>query len=136
MTSIISRANPFPELVRLLDAWPLAPFGDHHTVRIEDFEENGHYVLRAELPGVEPGKDIEVTVEGNELTIAAQRSSDKHDARHSEFSYGSFARTVRLPSGADGAKAKADYHAGVLEVTVPIKESKKESKQIPVAVSE
>jgi len=136
MTSLISRANPFPELMRLFEAWPMAPFGDHHPVRIEDYQDNNHYVLRAELPGVQPDKDIEITVEGNELTITAQRSSEKHDAQHSEFSYGSFARTVRLPGGADAAKAKARYQAGVLEVSVPIKADKKEGKQIHVAVSE
>ena len=75
-------------------------------------------------------------MEGNELTIAAQRSSQEHDAQHSEFSYGSFARTVRLPSGADAGKAKARYQAGALEVSVPVRQDKKEGKQIHVTVSE
>ncbi|WP_291407353.1 hypothetical protein [Actinophytocola sp.] len=50
MTSLMPRSF-FPDVVRLLEGWP---FGDHHAVRIEDYREDGKYVLRAELPGMDP----------------------------------------------------------------------------------
>lgn len=132
MTSLIPRPTVFPELIRILEGgWP---FGDHHPVRIEDYRDNGDYVLRAELPGMDPEKDIQISVEGNELSITAERKVEKHDKTHSEFSYGSFIRTVRLPAGADADKVTASYTAGILEVTVPVKETA-ETKRIPVEVT-
>lgn len=131
MTSLIPRPTVFPELVRLLEGgWP---FGEHHAVRIEAFRDNGNFVLRAELPGMDPEKDIHVAVEGKELSITAERTVEKHDKSHSEFSYGSFARTVRLPMGALVDKVSAKYDAGILEVTVPVGEPT-ETKKIPVDV--
>lgn len=119
MTSLIPRSFVVPEVVRLLEGgWP---FGDHHAVRIEDYRENGTYVLRAELPGMDPEKDIQIQVQGTELAIAAERSVETHDKAHSEFYYGKFARTVRLPAGAVPDEISATYEAGILEVTVPVK---------------
>ncbi len=136
MTSLIPRPPVIPELLRFLEmGWPFVSFGDHHAVRIEDYRDNGNFVLRAELPGMDPDKDIHITMEGNELSITAERSVAKHDKTHSEFSYGSFARTVRLPASAAADKISARYDAGILEVTVPLAEQP-ESRQIPVQVTE
>jgi HSP20 family protein len=60
---------------------------------------------------------------------------ERHDKGHSEFSYGSFARTVRLPVGTDTGKVAATYTAGILEVTVPVKEPA-ETKRISVEITE
>jgi HSP20 family protein len=129
MTSLMPR--PFiPDLVRLLE-WP---FGDHHAMRIEDYREDGKYVLRAELPGMDPEKDIQIQVQGNELSIVAERTVEKHDKTHSEFSYGKFARTVRLPAGAAPDEISATYEAGILEVTVPVKPDA-DTRQIEVKVT-
>jgi HSP20 family protein len=129
MTSLMPRTL-FPDLVRLLE-WP---FGDHHAVRIEDFREDGKYVLRAELPGVDPDKDIQIRVQGNELSIAAERAVENRDKVHSEFFYGKFARTVRLPVGAVLEEISAAYEAGILEVTVPVK-PEADTRQIEVKVT-
>jgi HSP20 family protein len=135
MTSLIPRPTMFPELFRIFEGgWPFVSFGDHHAVRVEDYRDNGTYVLRAELPGMDPEKDIHINVMGNELSITAERTVDKHDKAHSEFCYGSFARTVRLPAGTDAEKVTATYDAGILEVTVPVVEPT-ETKEIPVEVT-
>lgn len=135
MTSLIPRPTLFPDLFRMLEGgWPFVTFGDHHAVRIEDYREDGDYVVRAELPGLDPEKNIHISVDGNELTITAERTVEKHDKAHTEFSYGSFARTVRLPAGAESTKVTATYKAGILTVTVPILEQT-ESKTIPVEVT-
>ena len=132
MTSLIPRSNVFPELFRILEGgWP---FGEHHAVRIEDYRDDGTYVVRAELPGMDPEKDITITVEGSELSITAERTVDEHDKAHSEFFYGSFARTVRLPAGADAKKVTARYQAGILEVTVPV-HAPAEARKVPVQIT-
>lgn len=132
MTSLMPRSFVFPEFVRLLEGgWP---FGDHHMARIEDYLEDGKYVLRAELPGMDPEKDVQIQVHGNELSIAAERAVEKHDKTHSEFSYGKFARTVRLPAGSVPDEISATYEAGILELTVPVK-IEEETRQIEVKVT-
>ena len=132
MTSLMPRSYVLPEFVRLLEGgWP---FGDHHMARIEDYREDGKYVLRVELPGMDPEKDIQIQVQGNELSIAAERVVERHDKAHSEFSYGKFARSVRLPAGASPDEISATYEAGILVVTVPVKEVA-EPRQIEVKIN-
>ena len=131
MTNLITRPA-FPDLVRFLEgSWPFQGFGDQHPVRIEDYRDGADYVLRAELPGMDPEKDIHITVDGVDLSITAERTVEKTDKKHSEFSYGSFARTVRLPAGAAVDKITARYDAGILEVRVPVVESTG-GREIPV----
>jgi len=94
-------------------------------VRIEDYTEDGKYLTRAELPDLDPEKDIEVTVEPRTLTIHAERHEETKQDRHSEFRYGSLTRTVTLPESADPEKITATYDKGVLKVTVPVPEEAK-----------
>lgn len=132
MTSLMPRSSVFPDFVRLLESgWP---FGDHHAARIEDYRDEGKYVLRAELPGMDPDKDIKIHVQGNELSIAAERTVAKHDKARSEFAYGTYARSVRLPAGAVPDEISATYEAGILEVTVPVR-PEPDTKQIEVKVT-
>ncbi|UVS79443.1 Hsp20/alpha crystallin family protein [Actinokineospora sp. UTMC 2448] len=121
MTSLIPRNTAIADLFRVLEEG--FPFAGRHVVRVEDYQEDGQYVLRAELPGVDPAQDIDVSVDGNLLTVTAERSDSRHEKSHSEFRYGSFGRSVRLPAGADPAGITASYEAGVLEVRVPITEA-------------
>ena len=57
--------------------------------------KDGRYEVRAEIPGVDPSKDIDITMRDGQLTIKAERSEKKEFDGRSEFSYGSFVRTVR-----------------------------------------
>ena len=59
-------------------------------MRLEDEIKDGRYVVRAEMPGVDPVKDIDITVRDGQLTIKAERSEKKDFDGRSEFSYGSF----------------------------------------------
>ena len=98
------------------------------TIRVEEFQENGQMVIRAEVPGADPDKDIEITKTDSSLRISVQRRKEaKTDTRHhyrSEFQYGSFVRTISLPAGTAEQDIKADYHDGILEVRIPMIASK------------
>jgi HSP20 family molecular chaperone IbpA len=117
----------FPDLLDWLDTpWPaVLPFGSAQTFRVEDYTEDGRYMICAELPGVDPEKDVEVTVESGMLTIHAERREEAKEGRHSEFRYGSLTRSVTLPEGADPAKITASYDQGILKVSVPVPEQAK-----------
>jgi HSP20 family protein len=103
-------------------------------MRVEDFVRDGSYVIRAEIPGIDPDKDLEVTVGDGVLTINAERREESSDKHHSEFRYGTFSRSVTLPAGADEEQVVAVYGHGILEVTVKLAESKAEkaARKIPV----
>jgi HSP20 family protein len=125
----------FPDLLDWLEGpWPaMLPFGSSQTFRVEDFTDDGKYMIRAELPGVDPEKDVEVTVDSGTLTIRAERREETKQDRHSEFKYGSMSRSVSLPEGSDPDKITAAYDKGILEVTVPMpKPSARGSRQIAV----
>jgi HSP20 family molecular chaperone IbpA len=111
----------------------MLPFGSSQTFRVEDFTDDGKYMIRAELPGVDPEGDVEVTVDAGMLTIRAERREESKQDRHSEFKYGSMTRSISLPEGADPDKITATYDKGILEVTVPVpKPSARGSRQIAV----
>jgi HSP20 family protein len=88
-----------------------------------DVVENGKgYAITAELPGVH-GKDVNVTVSNGNLVIKGEKHQEKTEKSEnhylSERSYGSFQRVFGLPPGTDESKIEAQFHNGVLTVTVP-----------------
>lgn len=126
----------FPEFAELFATFPsftgLRPAFDTRLMRLEDEVKDGHYELRAEIPGVDPAKDIDITVRDGQLTIKAERSEKKDFDGRSEFSYGSFVRTVPLPAGADEDNIEATYDKGILTVAVAISEPKPAERRVPV----
>ena len=100
----------------------LRPLFETHLIRLEDEMHDGHYLLRAELPGIDPDKDVDITVRDGQLTIKAERTEKKETKGRSEFSYGSFVRSVTLPAGAKDEDIKATYDKGILTVDVAVPE--------------
>ncbi|RDI55271.1 Hsp20/alpha crystallin family protein [Nocardia mexicana] len=139
--SLLPAHRPGSLLAEFTDLWNafppgLVPVFGTHPMRVEDTVEDGRYVVRAEIPGIDPAKDVEVTVHNGQLTIRAERS-EKHEGKgRSEFSYGSFARTVTLPSGAQDEGIDASYAKGILTVSVPLKEPKEQVKKVEVKPGE
>lgn len=129
-------ASPFADLFDWFDTgWPaMAEWRQHMapTIRIEDRLETDRYVLRAELPGMNPEKDIEITVADGVLTISAERREEVSEKGRSEFHYGSFVRRVTLPKGAQEDAVDAKYTDGILEVMVPLAAMGPEPRTIPV----
>lgn len=125
-----------PELSELFNGLPafagLRPFFENHLMRLEDETKEGMYEVRAELPGVDPIEDIEVTVRDGQLTIKALRTRTTESNGLSEFSYGSFSRTVSLPDGADEDEISATYDRGILTVSVPLSDAEPAEKHVEV----
>jgi HSP20 family protein len=107
-------------------------------IRVDEYRENGTLVVRAELPGIDPDKDIELTVCDGALCIEAEhREEAKTEEKgyvHQELRRGSFSRMLPLPDGITEADIKATYKDGILEVRVPTPESAPATK-IPIAKS-
>ena len=103
-------------------------------IAMEDFEEGGRYVVRAELPGIDPEKDVEVTVEKGMLSIRAERRDERKEKQRTEFHYGSFERRMTLPRTATAEDVEATYDNGILTVSVPLQpaEPAKPARRIPV----
>lgn len=104
--------------------WLAAEADAEGWMRIEEREEHDALVVRAELPGVDPDKDIDVEVADQLVRIVARRE-ERHEEKdggvtRSEFRYGALSRTVPLPTGVDPASVTAEYHDGILEVRVPL----------------
>ena len=139
MSTLPVRRQPrslFPEFSELFAGFPslagLRPVFDTHVMRLEDEMKDGRYLVRAEMPGVDPAKDIDITVRDGQLTIKAERSEKKEFNGRSEFSYGSFIRTVSLPAGADEDSIEATYDKGILTVSVGISEAKPAERRVQV----
>lgn len=116
-----SRRSPMELIERLFD-------GDSGAggIRVEEVVDGNTLVVRAELPGIDPEKDAEITVADGSLTIRAERQEKTEhkgkESYRSEFRYGSFFRRVPLPDGVKDTDVTASYKDGVLEVRAPIPE--------------
>ena len=101
-------------------------------IRIEEYIEGDRRVVRADIPGVDPAQDIELTVDGNVLRLRGERRAEQHDRQHTEIRYGSFERIVSLPPGTTASDVTAEYVDGVLTVTMPSMASTAAATKIPV----
>jgi HSP20 family protein len=110
----------------------------HQMIKIEECREGQWVIVRAELPGVDPVKDVDVEVIDGSLLISAEKSEthEAHDGHfhRSEFRHGSLTRSVPIPMGVDRSSIEATYKDGVLEVrmTVPDGVAETTSRRIQV----
>jgi HSP20 family protein len=109
---------------------PLRPSG-HHPMRAEACRTDNTYTLRVEVPGVDPDKDLQVTVSGGILTVTAERHENPAAQPHSEFRYGTLARSFRLPANADQERVQASYGHGIVEITTGLLKDA-DGRHIPV----
>jgi len=113
------------------------PFGQAvWSPAIDVFEKGDKFVVKVELPGMKED-DIDVSVVGDTLTIKGEKKTETEvnegDYHHSERSYGSFMRSIALPSTVDASKIAAEYEEGVLEINLPKKPEVK-PKKVTVSV--
>jgi|SwirhisoilCB1_FD_contig_41_686363_length_587_multi_3_in_0_out_0_1 HSP20 family protein len=137
--SVQLRHHAVPALAEWFEDFPFGPrsmFGSgEHAIRVEEYEEKGTYTVKAELPGIDPDKDVEITVDHGILTVHAEKTEEKREGKRSEFLYGSFTRSVQLPEGVKEDDIKAGYNHGVLTVTAPTGPVTGHSRKIPIDTS-
>jgi HSP20 family protein len=92
------------------------------TPAIEVFEKEDRFLVKAELPGIK-AEDINISAVGDTLTLRGERKAEsevkEEDYYCCERSYGSFFRSIALPSHVDAEKIEASYENGVLEISLP-----------------
>jgi HSP20 family protein len=121
--------DPFRELDRVAASM----LDSRHSPRlmpIDLYRDGDHYVLNADLPGIDPGS-VDVDIDGQLLTIRAERTPRSRDGVKwiaSERPSGSFYRQFTLGEGIATEGISANYDNGVLSVTVPVSERAKPRK--------
>ena len=143
-------SSPFGRLDRLFDEWmrsmpmrrpmgmPWEPQGEE-MIGVDEYRDGQTQVIRAELPGIDPDKDVELTVSDGMLRIDAERrvekdTEDKGYTRH-ELRYGRFTRMLPLPDGATESDIAASYKDGILEIRVPVAEEQTPKPPTKIAIS-
>jgi len=118
----------FDEWMRMLPArrptWGGWEFPGDDLIRVNEYRDGNTQVIRAELPGIDPDKDIDVTVSDGMVRIDAERrveqeTQDKGYTRH-ELHYGRVTRSLPLSDGATAEDVAARYTDGILEIRIPI----------------
>lgn len=108
------------------------------VLRVDEFEEKGDLVIRAELPGIDPDKDVEIDVSKGMLSIRVEHTEREEDTEkefhRKEIRYGGYYRTLPLPDGVAQSDVTASYKDGILEIRLPVpEETKTETHRVPVA---
>lgn len=141
MAKSLIRWDPAREMVSLRDAmdrllgesfirpWSgLGTFFGGEALAVDMYETEQEVVVEATVPGVEP-EEIDVQVTGSTLTIRGERKGEKKEEKASyiyqERTFGSFSRSVTLPTEVDVDKATAEFEHGVLTLTLPKSEAVK-----------
>jgi HSP20 family protein len=105
-------------------------------LRLEEFVEGTTLVIRAEMPGIDPDKDVDITVHDGSLRIRATRRCEHREQDEgwirSEFQYGSFTRVLALPPSASEEEVEAHYRDGILEIRVPLGTESPQARTVPV----
>lgn len=134
------RFDPFRDLDRMTEQLLGVPSGTARAPRfmpMDVYRSGDHYVLHADLPGVDPGS-VDVGVENGTLTIRAQRSERSEEGVQwiaSERFTGTYQRQVALGEDVDAERISATYANGVLTVTLPVAERAK-PRRIDIAVED
>ncbi|WP_102143344.1 Hsp20/alpha crystallin family protein [Mycobacterium hubeiense] len=130
------RFDPFSDLDALTRGL-LTGAGSSRTPRFMPMDLckiDDHYVLTADLPGVDPGS-VDVSVDNGTLTISAHRTARSEESVQwlaNERFFGSYRRQLSLGEGIDPSAISATYENGVLTVTIPLAEQAK-PRRIEVA---
>jgi HSP20 family protein len=142
--------SPFSRLDRMFDEWmrtlpthraqgmPWEMRGED-VIGVDEYRDGDTQVIRAELAGIDPDKDVELTVTDGMLRIDAERrvekdTEDKGYTRH-ELRYGRFTRSLPIPDGVSPDDITATYKDGILEVRVPMPQPPAEQAPTKIAIA-
>jgi HSP20 family protein len=137
----VLRFDPFRDIDRVAEQLLGVPAGTARAPRfmpMDLYRSGDHYVLHADLPGVDPGS-VDLGVENGTLTIKAQRSGRTEDGVQwiaSERFTGTYMRQLSLGNDVDADAITATYANGVLTVSIPIAEKAKARRIEVTSVAE
>jgi HSP20 family protein len=118
------------------NAFGRARGGDGWSPALDVKERNGNLEIVAELPGIKKD-DVRVECTDDGLIIEGEKREEHEETKggvhRSERSYGHFYRVVPLPAGSETDKAKAEFHDGLLQIRIPLGESRQRRRSIPIA---
>lgn len=127
------RFDPFSDLDALTRAVLTGETGSNRSPRFMPMDLckiDDHYVLTADLPGIDPGS-VDVSVDNGTLTISARRTARSDESVQwlaNERFFGTYRRQLSLGEGIDASAISATYENGVLTVTIPLAERAKPRK--------
>lgn len=132
----LARRIPDLPFIRLPELW--ADWAEEDMLKVEEYRDGDALVIRADLPGIDPEKDVDIDILDGTLRVSAERHKEERieekDYVRTELRYGSFSRTVPLPAGASEQDVAATYKDGVLEIRVPVAAAQAPAaKKIPIA---
>ena len=111
------------------------------TLPVDIFEKDNKLVIRAAVPGVKP-EELDVSIENNVLTIRGESRSEYQTGENTkvyrrEVSYGSFARSIRLPEKLQFDQADAEFTHGFVTISIPkVEEPKSQPRKLTVRSGE
>lgn len=121
------RFDPFSDIDALTRSLLSTQTGSNRTPRfmpMDLYKVDDHYVLNADLPGVDPGS-VDVSVDNGTLTLTAHRTAQPESGVQwlaNERFFGTYRRQLSIGEGIDSSKISATYENGVLSVTIPLAE--------------
>src|SRR3954452_7701590 len=134
--SLLVRPEPFStDFNRIFNSLWETPAQRHWVPEMDLVESDDHYLLKADLPGMKQ-EDVSIEFNDGTLTISGERKAEYERKEKGFFrlerSFGKFSRSLTLPDGVDPDRIAAEFHDGVLEVTIPKPEQRK-PRRIEVA---
>ena len=122
-----ARVEPGQEMLAMVEWAPSVDISETDTA----------YLVKAEIPGVNK-EDVKIIIQDGMLTISGERKQEKEEKgkkfHRIERSYGSFARSFRVPGDADEDSVKAEFKDGMLNIALA-KSEKAKPRSIEVSVS-
>lgn len=127
---MLMQTDPFRDLDTLYNRLSGRSAGASGVMPMDAFRRGSDVWIHIDMPGVK-ADDLDITVERNVLTIAAERDWERRDGEQSYFAEryrGSFRRQIELGDGLDLEHLEADLHDGVLTMRIPVGEQAKPRK--------
>lgn len=130
---MLTRFDPVHDFDRLVDQWfeggSHRPLASSRVMPLDVNRIGDKFVIDIDLPGVHP-ESVDISVDAGMLSVKAERSPRRTDQETivSERPHGTFLRQLSLGDGLDLERVEANYHDGVLTITVPVAEASKPKK--------
>lgn len=121
VSNLLTRVDPFTFVDDVFRSFrPL--FDDHQSSgfvpAVETYRDGDDLLMKVDLPGIDPAKDVDLELNGNVLTVSGERRTENRSHGFREVRYGTFSRSISVPSEVAADDVSAEYDAGVLTVRV------------------